>query len=287
MAFLPQKTNIPPKCQEFFLPVTGELRSFFLAHGINSGGISYRSPGFLYSANAPKSHNILLILSGNGRITTEQGSQDVTQGDLLIVPAGISNYKEIISEEWRVLWFWLAASNEWSTLEGKNIEIRKSTRGAQMESIIEMIISESERSNTSTNLIAELINVMATLLKEERMPHIKDAFILHRLNEFWNKVKKDLSKRWTLPEMSKKIGFSPRHFSRMNHTYMGASPIKYLISLRIKKAEEYLAYTDYPMYHISQLLGYKSAFDFSIAFKKEISLSPTAYRRSYYATKDN
>lgn len=71
-----------------------------------------------------------------------------------------------------------------------------------------------------------------------------------------------------------------RIFSHIYHT----SPIKFITSLRIKKAKELLSQESIAISEISLQCGFKNQYYFSKIFKAEINMTPTEYRNNY---KDN
>jgi transcriptional regulator GlxA family with amidase domain len=69
------------------------------------------------------------------------------------------------------------------------------------------------------------------------------------------------------------------HFQRSFTARYGITPGRYVRLLRMRRACYLLETTDYPMGRISGDLGYASMAIFGNCFKREIGMSPTAYRR--------
>lgn len=61
--------------------------------------------------------------------------------------------------------------------------------------------------------------------------------------------------------------------------YMGESIKKYIDNLRINQAKKLLSTSDLPINRIAQLCGFSNINYFPTAFKKQIGISPTEYRR--------
>ncbi len=68
-----------------------------------------------------------------------------------------------------------------------------------------------------------------------------------------------------------------RIFSYVYHT----SPIKYITSVRIKKAKELLLDQKISFNEISRLCGFKNQYYFAKIFKSKTNMTPTEYRQSY------
>lgn len=78
-------------------------------------------------------------------------------------------------------------------------------------------------------------------------------------------------------DLAKLCGLSTVYFRKLFTDVVGASPISFVQSLRIKKAKEMLK-SDYgSIGDIAQSLGYLNIYDFSRAFKKYVGISPLKY----------
>lgn len=70
--------------------------------------------------------------------------------------------------------------------------------------------------------------------------------------------------------------------SRFNHFFkesVGISPHRYYTRIRIKNAQELLEQTDLPINVIAKNCGYDDAMYFTQAFKREVGVTPSGYRR--------
>ena len=66
-------------------------------------------------------------------------------------------------------------------------------------------------------------------------------------------------------------------------SFIGLSPINYLIARRIDESKTLLQSTDYSISQISEIIGFSSPSYFSQAFKKSVNLSPNDYRKKVKA----
>lgn len=85
---------------------------------------------------------------------------------------------------------------------------------------------------------------------------------------------------WNLAELANIASMSKSVFSEKFHKLVGEAPIVYLARWRMLKAHELLVNTALPIHQISEMIGYKSEFSFSKAFKKFTGVSPGEIRRS-------
>lgn len=83
-----------------------------------------------------------------------------------------------------------------------------------------------------------------------------------------------------LNEIANNVYLSPSHFARVFKKYYDVSPIKYMLSFRIKKAKELLEATDMKITDISFEVGFQAQQRFNDIFKKVAGMSPSEYRKS-------
>lgn len=70
-------------------------------------------------------------------------------------------------------------------------------------------------------------------------------------------------------------------FNKSFKNATGTTPMKYILSIRIRNAQTLLETTEYNISNIASMVGYENAFYFSRLFKKQKGLSPAEYRKVY------
>ena len=86
---------------------------------------------------------------------------------------------------------------------------------------------------------------------------------------------------WTVADLAAAAGLSRATFAQRFTALVGAPPLTYLTWWRMTTAGRLLARGDQPLAAIARQVGYRSEFAFSKAFKREFSVSPTAYRQQH------
>ncbi|WP_176706163.1 helix-turn-helix domain-containing protein [Paenibacillus hemerocallicola] len=104
--------------------------------------------------------------------------------------------------------------------------------------------------------------------KSKRVVRQVEAYLLERYEE-------DI----TLQLTADRFGITPSFLSRIFKDATGRSFSDYLLEIRMNKAMEWLAYTDWPLQHISDRLTYSTVQNFSRIFKKMTGAPPGEYRR--------
>lgn len=91
-------------------------------------------------------------------------------------------------------------------------------------------------------------------------------------------MNKNLKKHLTLSDIATEAGFSPSYFHGIFKEMTGMSPYKYLLNARINCAKNLLMNSRLPFSKIAEESGFVSQAYFAYVFKKEVGVSPKAYR---------
>lgn len=83
----------------------------------------------------------------------------------------------------------------------------------------------------------------------------------------------------SLEAIATTIGLSQYHFSRMFKKATGLTPWQYVLQQRIAAAKRLLAHPELSIAAISEKVGFANQNQFSTFFRKQIGVTPTAYRR--------
>ena len=91
-------------------------------------------------------------------------------------------------------------------------------------------------------------------------------------------IEANYTKNITLDDLSMAVNISSYYLSRIFKENTGENFIDYLTGLRIERAKELLATTQYSMKEIGVMSGYPDSNYFSKTFKKNVGVTPTEYR---------
>jgi AraC family transcriptional regulator len=83
----------------------------------------------------------------------------------------------------------------------------------------------------------------------------------------------------TLGEIARALGCSPFHLSRVFHRETGAPLRRYLHRARLRTAAERLAQGEKNLTNLALSLGYADHSHFTNAFRREVGVSPSRFRR--------
>ncbi|MBA1435244.1 helix-turn-helix domain-containing protein, partial [Bombilactobacillus bombi] len=94
--------------------------------------------------------------------------------------------------------------------------------------------------------------------------------ILNYFNRYYNESLQ-------IKDVASTFNFSSEYFSRYFKKYVGISPKKFLMQLRLSKAAELLRNSDYSIDEIIKQTGFLHK-NFYVAFKKYYKMTPMKYR---------
>jgi transcriptional regulator GlxA family with amidase domain len=87
-----------------------------------------------------------------------------------------------------------------------------------------------------------------------------------------------------VPEIAQRVTLSPRQLERLFLRYIGVTPIRYYMQLRIECARELLLYSDKPIIEIAVAAGFTSTSHFAAWFKRVLGVRPSALRNRPWAS---
>lgn len=91
---------------------------------------------------------------------------------------------------------------------------------------------------------------------------------------------RDVGRDWEVAALAAECGLSRSAFADRFKRTTGETPAHYLARLRVQRAMSLLRTTDDGLDSVASAVGYANAFAFSKAFKREVGISPGAYRKS-------
>ncbi|KAB8310103.1 superoxide response transcriptional regulator SoxS [Erwinia endophytica] len=101
--------------------------------------------------------------------------------------------------------------------------------------------------------------------------------IIHTLTDW---IESNLDKTLSIDEVAAKSGYSKWHLQRMFRSVTHQTLGNYIRERRLTLAAEALRQTQRPVFDIAMQYGYDSQQTFSRVFRRQFSLTPTAYRHT-------
>ncbi|MBN8218370.1 MAG: AraC family transcriptional regulator [Spirochaetes bacterium] len=261
----------PPTGEVFSIgPRTRERRAADAEHpalhraGIRMAGISRAHRGFAFARLAWESHQILFALAGSGKVWIDGRARALGPGSLYLTPAGVP-HAYAADGNWQVAWAILSPDGwgEFPTELG--------VRGGMPSGFAHAIEGLLENPGKSQANLA-----WTEVLRLEILALLRPARAPSRLGPLWATVGEHLEKPWTLGDLAVQSGLDGETLRRHCLRETGRSPMAYVARLRMVRAVEWLA-RGLPVREAARLVGYANPFAFSVAFKRNLGSSPSAF----------
>jgi YesN/AraC family two-component response regulator len=117
--------------------------------------------------------------------------------------------------------------------------------------------------------------VYRLLQGDDRLPQPTSLLVKHTIAY----LQQNYAQRLTRQQMAKAVGVSEDYLGRIFLQELGLSPMEYLNRYRIKEAKVLLRHTCASVTDIANQVGFDDPAYFSRAFRKQVGLSPRAYRK--------
>lgn len=163
-----------------------------------------------------------------------------------------------------------------------DIFLFKVKNGGQLLDIIKKmeINITLKKSSYMLDEFKELYGLISFLLKTTDSTYVPSEK-KQKINSAIEYIAENYNKNIRNDDLAAVTGLSTVYFRKLFKEVMGISPINYVISVRMKKAQKMLQ-SDYSgITDIAYSLGYNNVYEFSKEFKKHIGVSPLNYVKQY------
>lgn len=156
------------------------------------------------------------------------------------------------------------SSNNHVLLNVENINYLKEYLGNKMK-----LLKETPNEKEALCVLLTLLAHLSPLENEFKMNHAEGAKTF---------IDNNYPYQISMEDVAKRINISEKHLYRIFKKRFGISPQKYLMSVRMTIAKQFLLDTDMMIKEITENVGFTSQFAFSTAYKKFFGISPSSQR---------
>lgn len=180
---------------------------------------------------------------------------------------------------------WTALFGNSSSSERRKIHLPQEERSL-LDEYFKHLKQELENRKTGykVSAVSWLQQILLTILRcsSEQMilsdTSLRDG---HHLLKVINLLEKSPEKHYTLSFMAHTAGMSISSFTKKFRLLTGFSPMEFLLSQRIGKAETLLKNTDQPIYIIADMCGFNNINYFIKIFRRYRQTTPAKFRASF------
>lgn len=238
----------------------------------------------------PYQNKIYLIVEGHLSFTIDDTKFEATAGDLILLPLHTRQSYHIISASFNHYWCHFLITIDRNNLDlldvircPYKIHLTQSTYRQFEEMFLNLIQLNKNKERLSNyfklyDVFNRLVSTYMDLTDQDIKP-ITPGPHVHQMTQIMDYINENMNRQISVEEMANRLHLHPNYFIRLFKSYFGLSPIKYINTVKVKKACELLLVQDESISNIATSLGYSDLFYFSRLFKQHTRMSPSAYRK--------
>lgn len=250
------RSGVCPALVPYDIPLVGIFEARFGFH------FSRSNPNFIY---------LLTCIDGEGEVMVDGRWTPCVPGHSYITPAHASHaYRAVQGKIWKVVWvhYWP------NSISFDQPPTLKPVDPQPLEAAV-IGLHREYHGPADPAVLASWCHLIDVAARRQMGAPLHDT----RLNRLWEVISADLAHPWTLDDMAQLAHMSAEHLRRLCNARFGRSPLRQLAYLRLRRGAELLASTQAKIDSVAHEVGYENAFAFSAAFKRELGVSPSSFRR--------
>lgn len=272
---------VPAGCRERFLPMQSSAASPLRERGVFLAGESVLSEGYFVARERLDWHLVIYGIGGRGRFEFGGETHVLEEGSVFVGPSG-SSYRYAPEDKlWRIVWFHVRASDQWTDLDRHAPALRPSYIAQDVaHACVRMLEEERQGGHGAARAAFHHAELLGIYLERDMQHDAPPAERRnrHTLHQLWNHVETHLDQDWCVDALASHANMSLSHLHRVVRASTGKGPKQVVYEMRMRRAEELLLNRGYPLKVIAAQLGYGTPFAFSVAFKRHAGCSPKAFR---------
>ena len=217
------------------------------------------------------------VVSGKGVFKTARGEYSLGKNDVFVIrPYEVTYYEADAEEPWEYFWIGFTSS---ISLPAKLTE-NDTLYAPFLADIFRDMINAEDVSSGGRGFEAFLCAKIWELISrlegaEEQLSPLADGYVRTAVNIMENEYQSGV----TVEAISHRLHLNRSYFYTIFKRGTGRSPREYLVSLRMKKAAEWLRERGLGVSVTALSVGYPDVFSFSRAFKNYYGVSPSDYTK--------
>lgn len=235
---------------------------------ITSNNLYIRTYSSLIKGHVHSYHQILIPIFGTILLDMNDKSHELGYGDGVVIRSG-TYHQFKASEHFRFLVLDLDNLPERLNVENRYVF---SLDKALMDYInfIDTKMMSSHEIHVEKLIFELLISLLNQLDTKEKIDR--------RIQNVLNIIHSDLSKPYSITELSSIAHLSTSQFKNLFKLQLGISAIDYITKRRMHQALALIVNSDLPLWRIIELNGYKNMSSFIRKFSQEFGKTPKQYR---------
>ena len=226
------------------------------------------APGHYYGPTIRAYWLIHYVVSGRGIFEINGKTYNVSKGMMFVIPPYVQTYyRADDAHPWNYIWIGFTAKSQLPCHLDDVISCPQA--GGVFQTMRDCAVYNNGRSTFLVSKLWELFSWLKEMKKDETDPVDKALFAIHA--EYMSDI--------NVQQMADRVCLDRSYFSYLFKKKTGFTPGKYLLSYRMRRAEELLQNHGCTVTVAANSVGYSDVFTFSKIFKKYHGCSPNAYAK--------
>lgn len=226
---------------------------------------------------------LIYLIEGRLHVETDDGCADINEGELFVIPPKHWYKYQSFGEHIYFLCVHFTGSEAQKKLDEYKIPLfpsvsslsPKSHLQQRFKSLFDAFAKNDAFLEKELSILLERILIEASRSINEK----EGSILLSKSIRFLNEHYTDSIK---IPELAKMEGMCVTLYNKLFKRQLGTTPTRYIMSLRIQHAIDFLETSDLPINEIASICGYPNFNFFSKVFKAFTGKPPSKYRKSHY-----
>ncbi|MCB2360817.1 AraC family transcriptional regulator [Clostridium estertheticum] len=266
-----------------------ELKTSSKELSLVSCGYEECGPTHSYGPVVRKYHTLHFVLSGCGHYYVNDKHYIIHENQcFLINPNVLTLYHADSSNPWTYVWICFSGDTVPPILEHCNLNSSKlicylSDLGPIRELILDMMNYPSLTPSNELYIQSNLYRIFAKLEEQtgasfSDIESVNDFYISRAIDYIQHNTYENL----TVQNIALYLNISRSYLFSLFKRHLNVSPQQFITNVKLTNARELLTKTEISIATVALSCGYTNPFAFSRAFKKEVGLTPSEYRKIYY-----
>lgn len=234
-------------------------------------------------------YQLLYITDGDGIFSYGDPKQSclITEGKMFFLMPGVwHSYKPLANSGWNE--YWIGFKGEIINKivkEGFFLNQAPVFNIGLNERIVDLYnksieIANEERAGFQHALAGIVMHILGLMYYRHKTRDFVDEDLIKKINKSKVIMRESIFEKITAEDIAKRINISYSGFRKAFKEYVGTSPSKYMLELKLNEAKLLLSTTPQSVKQISFALNFDNQDYFATFFKKRTGYTPIEYRNS-------
>ena len=233
-------------------------------------------------------YQLLYVAAGKAHFFFDQKETLVPAGHMVLYrPSEEQNYAYYSTDKTEVYWIHFTGNDVENILAHYEIPTTEhvffSGTTFVYSQLFQQIIRELQLKEFGFEelLTMHLRQILLLVQRQLKADHSTSSYLLEEINLARDYFLKHYHEPISIDDYATSRHMSTCWFIRNFRRITGATPLQYILSVRIANAQSLLENTDYNIAEIASIVGYENPLYFSRIFKKQNGVSPLEYRKMF------